>query len=277
MIFTPSLFSYILTWSLCVLPIQAWFWNRHEGAHALKHPRRGPQALQSSVSWKGNGSLAAASHGWNVSTSRTVSNDYKFSISPPIASPPTVISQGVIVTSIVPKYKVCGLPGASPTSCSTVLETITTSACSAVIMGFFTSVIVSDCGQSITFSTKNSYSLVTISPSPTASRAVHGYQEPSPTVYMQSVISYFIAPWQSLAADHASGITVIICTIDLLGRETCQEIQEVWVVHTEYVPVVFTSSLSISRSFTSVSFSLNSRINAKRPSLWCYSLEQVRA
>lgn len=57
------------------------------------------------------------------------------------------------------------------------------------------------------------------------------------TTYMQSIASYYITPWQSLAANDPFDITVRVCKTDLAGQEICSGFKEVWAIHTEFVPV----------------------------------------
>jgi hypothetical protein len=45
----------------------------------------------------------------------------------------------------------------------------------------------------------------------------------------------------------------LICKTDNIGRMSCKEILEVWVVHKVYVPVKSTSTISVSQSFAFVS------------------------
>lgn len=156
---------------------------------------------------------------------------------------PSAASQGMLVTSIVPLYEVCNTPGSNPTSCSTAFETITTPSCSKVLTGWFTSITISDCDQSITPSTQSGYSpATTIISAPS-------HSSPTLTTYMQSISSYYIAPWHSLAANDPSDITVRVCKTDLAGQEICSGIKEVWALHTEFLPVTRKSTLSISSSF----------------------------
>ncbi|KAL3420223.1 hypothetical protein PVAG01_08722 [Phlyctema vagabunda] len=156
----------------------------------------------------------------------------------------------MIVTSINPLYEVCNIPGENPASCSLVFQTSTLTSCSAVVTGFFTRITVSDCEQSITFSSQTNYSVATATVVPSASAAIIAREAASLTTYVESVVSYYIAPWQSLISNDPSGITVVICTTNYVG-EKCIQVQEVWVVYTEYVPVVLTSQISISQSFSS--------------------------
>lgn len=159
-------------------------------------------------------------------------------------------AQGVPFTTTVELYQVYD-PAA--TSYSTIYRTSATSSCSTVLTGFFTQITVSECDQSVTFSTKSSFQLTTTMGPVTTSRALAARQEDqTPTTYVQSIVSYYIAPWQSVAASTPTGITVLVCVFSITGVETCNPVSEVWVVHTEVVPVVSSTTLSISTHFPSV-------------------------
>ncbi|TAQ85484.1 hypothetical protein B7494_g6191 [Chlorociboria aeruginascens] len=147
------------------------------------------------------------------------------------------------VTSAIWIYEVCALPGPNTTSCSNSYQTITTtSPCSTVLTAFYQSVTVTECDQNITFSSQSSWVLASTSTSSPSS---------TPTTYIESVVSYYVAPWQSLAARNSSAITVNVCSTDFVGIITCTQIQEVWIVQTESKPVISTTTLSISTSFSS--------------------------
>jgi len=262
------LFSfYILAWMLCVLPTEAYWFRqaRSQSANAIKRLRSlNPDRFRTShetQGWQPNDTLT---------TSTTSSQSYMFSLPTPKTTEPTLTSQEMIVSSIIPLYEVCNTPGSNTTSCSTVFETITTTSCSTVLTYAFTQATISHCNQNITFSTRNSFTLATATVSPITTPAVQNQQaaissfSPSVTTYVQSIVSYYIASWQSLAANTPSNITVLICEYDYAGNETCLTIQEIWVVHTEYVPVTITSTLVISTALASVSLLPFSPLNAAK-------------
>lgn len=180
----------------------------------------------------------------------TFSASYKPTGTAPASSPATstttattdIVISGTPTTTVQPVYQVCDT---ASSSCSTVFTTRTTTVCSAVLTGFFTRVTVTDCDQSVTFSTKSSFNLIS-----TTGVAARDAQV---TPYVQSVVSYFVAPWQSIAANTPTGITVVVCTFDAAGNEVCNNVQEVWVVLTQVVPVTSTSTVTVSQYFSSVS------------------------
>lgn len=166
---------------------------------------------------------------------------------------PSVTSLGAVVTSLVPLYEVCNLAGSDSISCSPSIATIKTASCNTTLVGWYTTVTVSDCTQNVTFSSEKSYALLTTSAVPTATALKRDAASPVPTTVVQSVVSYYITPWQSLAVNDVSDITVLVCTTAWdTGIQTCTEVQEVWVVHVTYVPVYTTKTVSFTTSFSSV-------------------------
>lgn len=235
---------FTLSWTLCVLPVQAAWLPRwlHIG-----------RSLQSDTSHGVAGNLPVVTE-----TSWNTTNPYVFSVPSPSVILPSPTSQGMAVTSVVPQYEICDKPGSNTTSCSTVFETITTKSCSTVLTYAFSKTTITECDHNVTFSSQKTYALATTILHVTAAglqpRDVPTFAStPSTITYVQSTVSYYAAPWQSLAADNPTGITVSICTTDFMGVKTCLTVEEVWVVHTEYVPVTTTSLLSISTSFSMVS------------------------
>lgn len=151
-----------------------------------------------------------------------------------------------------PIYSICNLPE-EPESCITAYNSQTTSSCSTVLTGFFTKVSITDCSQSVTFSTQSSFLLTSTTIPATAGI----FRSPTTSTYVQIVVSYNIAPYQSIAADDMSNITVLVCTYDINGANNCTQGQELWEVHMEYVSVVSTATiittLTVSEPFSSVS------------------------
>jgi hypothetical protein len=169
---------------------------------------------------------------------------------------PTTTSQGMSVTHIIPLYEICNLPGANTTSCSPSFTISTTTTCSTVLTGYFQRHTISECDEIITFSSQFDYAIIT-SPIPTttapaARRAKREEPIPDMTTYAQSFTTYYAAPWQSIAANDPSAIQARICGSDINGELTCTTITEVWIIHTQYVPVYYSNEISISTIVTSV-------------------------
>jgi hypothetical protein len=233
---SPLLFSFfLLAWTLCVLPgpTEAFWFRRYNTFHQSQNLE--PDAVASTP----------------VSSTSSSSLSYIFSLPTPSIIEPTLTSQGMIVSSIVPLYEVCNIPGLDTSSCSTVFETIVTTTCSTVLTYAFTKATISDCSQSITFSTQSSYYLATSTVSATITPAPKNRPR-YVTTYVQSIVSYYIAPWQALAANTPANVTVLVCEYDSAANPTCTTIQEVWAVHTESVPAITTSTLIISTTLASV-------------------------
>ncbi|PBP17531.1 hypothetical protein BUE80_DR011546 [Diplocarpon rosae] len=228
-----------LIWTLCVLPIQA-FWL--PGRAAWTHVARSEPWAR----FKEAGSVRDAS---------SLTTPYGFSVPSASVLKPTSTFQGKLATSVVPIYELCSIPGRNTTSCSTVLETITRETCSTILTYAFSKTTISDCTHIVTFSSQTDYSLSTtvlaVTTGLTARNDASRTASSTTVTYAQSTTSYFAAPWQSLAADTPTGITVLICTTDFLAVETCTMIEEVWIVHTEYVPITMTSTLSFWTCFPS--------------------------
>ncbi|KAM3068469.1 hypothetical protein ACMFMF_009286 [Clarireedia jacksonii] len=170
---------------------------------------------------------------------------------------PSVTSQGMSVMHVIPLYELCNLPGANTTSCSPSFTTRTTTTCSIVLTGYFQRHTVSECDEIITFSSHFGYALITASIPTSTVPAARKREEslPSMTTYAQNFTTYYAAPWQSIAANDPSAIQVRICGIDMSGDPTCITITEVWIIHTEYVPVYYSKDISISTIITSVTSS----------------------
>ncbi|KUJ07265.1 uncharacterized protein LY89DRAFT_660500 [Mollisia scopiformis] len=245
----------LLVSTLAVQTDAAWF--RHAKFHIGQGRNIG--AEQEQESWYPAGLTSSIA-------STTASESYTFSVPNASIIAPTLTSQGMAVTSIVPIYEVCNTPGSNTTSCSTVFETITTTTCSTVLTYAFSQTTITDCAANVTFSTQSSFALATttlppsVTPAqkrqqipPTISSSPSSLPSPTPTTiaYVQSVVSYWYAPWQSLAANNPQDITLLVCKIDYFGAENCTSVQEVWIVHTEYVLVSTTSTLTISTSLSS--------------------------
>ncbi|CAG8982967.1 hypothetical protein HYALB_00003546 [Hymenoscyphus albidus] len=135
-----------------------------------------------------------------------------------------------------------------------------TTTCSTVIVGFYTSITVSDCSQTITFSTENGYAFVstTAYPTPTPFLRVRqeeqaqgiSSQEGSPRV--QKLRTYYAAPWKELAANDPKDIEVKTCKVNESDKdEDCEVDSREYVLATNCKEVTVTSTLSISTTLSS--------------------------
>lgn len=155
-----------------------------------------------------------------------------------------------------PAYSVCAISG----DCTTLQQApvqgaAATSGCSTVLTGFFEKVTVTDCAQSVTFSTSNSYALVTPTPTAAATNQVQRRDVVSTTMSIQSIVSYYVANWRSLAANDPSEITVKVCTLDGTTTKNCNTLQEIWAVRTVFVPATATTTITVSQTLATVSIS----------------------
>ncbi|KAF7959423.1 hypothetical protein EAE96_001041 [Botrytis aclada] len=182
------------------------------------------------------------------STARTISINYTLPWPATKSIQPNATSQEMNVTSVIPMFETCNLPGARTTSCSPSFQTIITTKCSTVLTGYFTKHTVSECDEIVIFSTQYGYSLATITP-PASSVSALQKREKSTSLTNNSVhnvTTYYAAPWRSIAADDPSDIHVQICGLSSDGVQMCTTVTEVWVIHTEYLPIYYTEAISVS-------------------------------
>ena len=166
-------------------------------------------------------------------------------------------AQRIVVKATVPIYAVCNLPGASST-CSTAHDIVTTSSCSTTITAAFKRFPIRDCEQNITFLTQSSYSVVTISSGVILTQGLNNRDDvacppPTQSTYVQKIVTYHVCHWRALTSNDPSSITLIICKTDFAGRVSCKNIQEVWMVYTEYFPTITTNVIHIDQFFQCVS------------------------
>lgn len=177
----------------------------------------------------------------------------------PGAQPVEVTSQSQMVESYLPEMTWCVGPplglmamstvtsGENDTTlytttiggtarCETSYAAVMTSICATILTGLASKVTVSECDQEITFSTECSYALET--PSPTFNGA--SLTTPPPTI--RSILTYWLAPWQSLTlGETPSDVDIKVCEVLDDGTLECKRYQEVWEV------VVVTSTSTVER------------------------------
>ncbi|KAF1958985.1 hypothetical protein CC80DRAFT_546303 [Byssothecium circinans] len=168
----------------------------------------------------------------------------------PNASAVEITAQSQVVTSFFPEMTWCvGSPmGLAPISgppymnktteyetviagtgyCETVYVPTTTAICATTITGIASKVTVSKCDQEVTFSSECGYELET--PTPTATGNFSSIT-PAPTV--QRLMTYWLAPWQSLTAGESpSDVDIKVCKVLDDDEMECTRYQEVWEVVT---------------------------------------------
>ncbi|KAK0791461.1 hypothetical protein LTR59_008854 [Friedmanniomyces endolithicus] len=200
----------------------------------------------------------------------------------PGASPVSVTMQSQIVTSYVPQFTLCELPplaflpttpvpSARPTAAplpqlfhiSSTSET-EIMVCDTTLYGLATSYPVTDCAQDVTFSSQYGYTLVT--PTPTGNTSSNATQaHPSgtgmiasatnatamitPAPEIQTLTTYYLAPWQELTAATApSDVIRKVCQTLANGTEECITEYQVW--HTSLVTKTATSTTTLNISTT---------------------------
>jgi hypothetical protein len=133
-------------------------------------------------------------------------------------------------------------------TCGVEYSTTAKTICATTLTGLASKVTVSECDQQITFSSECGFTLET----PTPASATTNYSAlitPAPTV--RRLMTYWLAPWQSLTAGEApSDVDVKVCKVLDDGSMECKRFQEVWeiVVVTSTVttsfPVTFSKTVS---------------------------------
>ncbi|PSN69822.1 hypothetical protein BS50DRAFT_456781, partial [Corynespora cassiicola Philippines] len=181
----------------------------------------------------------------------------------PNASPIEVTAQSQIVTSYLPEMTWCiGPPIAlipltgppylnsssngtiqystsmdGPMSCETVYVPIATTVCATTLTGIASKITVSECDQEITFSSECGFSLET--PTPTGS---NNYTLVTLAPTIRSMLTYYLAPWQSLTTGGTpSDVDIKMCTVLGSGKLECSCYREVWEV------VVVTETMTTQR------------------------------
>jgi len=202
----------------------------------------------------------------------------------PGASPVSVTSQSQIVTTYVPQFTLCELPpieffSVTPVpsatfstapyrnysvsippgtgTCTTIYSQTETMVCDTTLSGLVTTYPVTNCAQDITFSSQYGYTLVTPAPSSNATypfanatnASAAGTAVITPAVKIQTLTTYYLAPWEELTAATApSDVMKKICQTFANGTEECITEYQVW--HTSLVTATATSTISLNISTT---------------------------
>lgn len=182
----------------------------------------------------------------------------------PDAAPVEVTSMSQVITSYIPEATWCLGPAlyfssiaggpffngsanvtqyvSGTGSCGVEYSTTTKTICATTLTGLASKVTVSECDQEITFSSECGYSLETPTPTP-ATTSFSALITPAPTV--RRLMTYWLAPWQSLTAGEApADVDVKVCKVLDNGDMQCKRFQEVWEV------VVVTSTVTTSYPVT---------------------------
>lgn len=177
-----------------------------------------------------------------------------FSVSPVPSTRPT--------TAPYQNYSISIPPGNG--TCTTIYTQTETMVCDTTLSDLTTTYPVTNCAQDITFSRKDGYQIVTPTPvsnlttnatyplptdtQPNATYATGtGMITPAPSI--ETLTTYFLAPWQDLTAGTApSDVIKKVCHTFANGTEECITEYQVW--HTSLVSTVATSTLSLNISTT---------------------------
>lgn len=129
---------------------------------------------------------------------------------------------------------------AARSECVTEWSASRTTICETMLQGIATKIHVTECDQHVTFSSVFGYSLSTIDPSDTT--------ETGPVPTIQTVTTYFEAPWQSLTDGLTpSDVTQRVCSPVPTNSEECVDIHEVW----STIPTTITTTSSRTVCFAS--------------------------
>jgi hypothetical protein len=162
----------------------------------------------------------------------------------PGAQPITITSQGELVTTWSPYYSLCPLVRSGstppfsnsspkstasswdPSDCSTAYTPIVTPICNTVLTGFATFATITNCSQSLTFSSDVSFSLQ----SGVATSVSGGVFTASP--WVQAITTFYIALWSELTSGAVpSTVEAAACSADSEGASTtCVDSMETWAV-----------------------------------------------
>jgi hypothetical protein len=120
--------------------------------------------------------------------------------------------------------------------CDILYVATTTTVCATTLTGLASKVTVSECDQEITFSSECGFTMET--PTPTTV----DYSVITPPPVLRRMMTYYLAPWQSLTlGETPSDVDIKVCTI--LDDKTleCERYQELWEV------VVLTTTVTTER------------------------------
>jgi hypothetical protein len=156
--------------------------------------------------------------------------------------------------------------------CNSTIPPEPTSTCSTVLKGFFAKITVTDCSQLVTFSKTDTFVIATVTGAASLSSktslqarqlsstvsvvspSILPTVGPEPSTYVQKITTYYVSPWQAVAADEPHDITVIKCKSNENNVRKCSSVKQVWVAYTKYVAVTKMSTFSVDTSFSEVSF-----------------------
>ncbi|KAF2839171.1 hypothetical protein M501DRAFT_1057462 [Patellaria atrata CBS 101060] len=185
----------------------------------------------------------------------------------PSATPIPITQQSQVETSFIPQITMCVLPPIAffegsfvntntmgspylnysmsipdvPGTCTTVYTSTSTTLCATVLSGLISRETVSDCDQTITFSSQYGYWLET------PSRAQNWPMDTiTPMLTIHTLITYYMAPWQELTtAAPPTDVSAKICDKPMDGTQTCVSQREVWEVQMVTLTSVYASEIDL--------------------------------
>lgn len=188
----------------------------------------------------------------------------------PGASPLNITEQSQIFTSFVPQFTLCELPpnaafpvttsvptsppylnysispGSGTGTCTTIYSPTPSMVCATQLTDLTTTYTVSQCNQDITFSTEYGYTLVTPSPTTSSGAATASPILITPAPSVQTITTYFLAPWQDLTSAGPPGdVDYKICTGFPNGSESCVLEYYQWRTSLLTLSSVVTTSINI--------------------------------
>jgi hypothetical protein len=231
------------SFTCCFLPLSAILGDAAAALHPFRHEAIEVRRRQAEAS---NDSLLSSSTAGSVLTYVTPS---------PGASPIPVTQQSQLVSSDVPIFTLCALPPEAffpatatqttapyqnysisippgPGTCTTIYSPTVTEVCATTLTGIDRLYPVTACDQEITFSSDFGYVLETSTPTlsnATDSSGTGGLITPVPTVTVQPLTTYYVAPWTELtSAGPPSDVDKKICATFANGTEECIVEYYVW-------------------------------------------------
>lgn len=196
---------------------------------------------------------------------------YTYITPSPGATPVAVTTESQIVTSYVPQFTLCELPpiaffsasaisrtSTSPAfqnysisiptdtgTCTTIFDPTITMVCATTLTALDRQYTVTNCNDDITFSSEYGYVLAT----PTASGPTNVPASVTPAPTVETLTTYFLAPWQQLTAGTApSEVDLKVCRSFTNGSIECIREYQVW--ETSLVTRTATTVTSINISTT---------------------------
>lgn len=233
--------------------------HKHEHAVHEKRFQKGPPRM-------------GRPHQHNARTTPPVSV-FTYITPSPGATPVVVTMESQIVTSYVPQFTLCELPpiaffsaSAQPSvttpyhnysisiptdtgSCTTIFEPTVTMVCATTLSALDRQYTITNCNEDLTFSTEYGYVLATPTPALPANASVSNTQAITLAPTVQTLTTYYLAPWQQLTAGKApSDVDLKVCRTFTNGSIECIREHQIW--ETSLVTRTATTVTSINISTT---------------------------